>query len=359
MPPRPAKPRPSAQRPAQTPAPPSPRALIPIDGEPIRKKARRAYEKARRDLDQARVQLDQFQDQDRPAYERWMNTHFGQQLTALRELSRQVSEQQRIIAEVEDYLKHHEVSEAEAYAAVQQRRARSAEARPGPSPDPGNPPDFADQDAEAEWHGKSEEEAFNDFAKAFEEAFGQKFPPGMRPPAKPAKPDPAASVKELYRTLVRKLHPDKQATMTAQKLEWWHEVQAAYEDHDAERLATILSLVELSEGEPSAHTNVAMFQRLAARLKANLRDVKRQLTQHRRDPAWRFQQHPDLGVLAVEVRLEFESALRQLNLTFSEDDARIRDWADQALRWAGRRSRRMSKPAAKRRSPPGHNEFDF
>lgn len=355
MPPRPAKPRPAAQRPAQTPAPPSLRALIPIDGEPIRKKARRAYEKARRDLDQARVQLDQFHTQDRPAYERWMNTHFGQQLTALRELGRQVSEQQQIIAEVEDYLWNHEVSEAEAYAAVQRRRARSAEASSGPPPDPGIPPDFAEQDAEAEWHGKSEEEAFNEFAKAFEEAYRQKFPPGFRPPAKPA---PAASVKELYRTLVRKLHPDKQAMMTAQKLEWWHEVQEAYVDHDAERLATILGLVELSEGEPNAHTNVALFQRLAAQLKANLRDIKRQLTQHRRDPAWRFQQHPDLGAMAVEVRLEFESALRQLNLIFSEHDARIRGWADQERR-RGDRSRRMGKTAAKRRSPPGHDEFEF
>ena len=358
MPPRPAKPRPSAQRPSQTPAPPSPRALIPIDGEPIRKKARRAYEKARRDLDQARVQLDQFHDQDRPAYERWMNTHFGQQLTALRELSRQVSEQQQTIAEVEDYLWNHEVSEAEAYAAVQQRRARSADARPGPPPDPDQPPDFAEQNAGADWHGKSEEDAFKEFVKAFEEAYRQKFPPGFRPPAKPAKPAPGASVKELYRTLVRKLHPDKQAMMTAQKLEWWHEVQEAYADHDVERLATILGLVELSEGEPSAHTNVALFQRLASRLKANLRDIKRQLTQHRRDPAWRFQQHPDLGAMAVEVRPEFESALRQLNLTFSEHDARIRDWADQEHR-RGDRSRRMGKTAAKRRSPPGHNEFDF
>ena len=358
MPPRPAKPRKSAQRPSQTPAPPSPQALIPIDGEPIRKKARRAYEKARHDLDQARVQLDQFHTQDRPAYERWMNTHFGPQLTALRELSRQVSEQQQTIAEVEDYLWNHEVSEAEAYAAVQRRRARSASAGPPPEPDRGNPPDFADPDAEAEWDGKSEEEAFNEFAKAFEEAYRQKFPPGFRPAAKPAKPAAAASVKELYRTLVRKLHPDKQATMTAQKLEWWHEVQAAYADHDAERLATILGLVEMSEGEPSAHTNVALFQRLAARLKANLRDIKRQLTEHRRDPAWRFQQHPDLGALAAEVRLEFESALRQLNFTFSEHDARIRDWADPERR-RGDRSRRLGKTAAKRRSPPNHNEFDF
>ena len=50
--------------------------MIPIDGDPIRKKARKDYEKARRDLDKARLQLDQFHTQDRPAFDRWLNANF-------------------------------------------------------------------------------------------------------------------------------------------------------------------------------------------------------------------------------------------------------------------------------------------
>ena len=121
----------SKARPARPASRPNPRALILIDGEPIRKKARKAYEKARRDLDNARLQLDQFYTQDRPAFQRWMNTTFGQQVTALRELSRLVSEKQQLIAEIDYFAWEQGVSEAEAFAAVLRRREQP-EAPPVP-----------------------------------------------------------------------------------------------------------------------------------------------------------------------------------------------------------------------------------
>lgn len=337
----PAKPRLTARRSPSKTTPASPRALIPINGEPIRKQARKAYEKARRDLDQARLQLDQFHTQDRPAFQRWMNTTFGRQVTALRELSRLVREKQDLIAEVEDFVWEHDVTEAVAYAAVQHRREHPAEADPTPSPkDDG--PGSAGAHAKSRFKDLSDEEAYEKFAHAFEEVFGDRLPPGFLPPGPPPKPIQTASVKELYRTLVRKLHPDTQATMTAQKLEWWHEVQDAYAQNDAERLAMILSQIEMSDGEPSGHTSVAMFQRLTTRLKANLREVKRQLSSSRSDPAWNFSEQADSRVLAGRVRLEFLDALRQLNFTLAQHEARLRDWADQARELSERRFWRAS-----------------
>ena len=352
MPTKPAKLRPSAKQ-SSLKAARNPRALIPIDGEPIRNKARKAYEKARRDLDHARVQIDEFRTQHQPAFQRWINTNFGSQLTALRELREQVSEQQRLIAEVENYIWNHDVREAVAYAAVQHRREHPEEA------DPTLPHEPNSKKAEAEFDGRTEEEVFNEFIKDFEETFGQKFPPGFLPPKPSAKPTPTASVKDLYRTLVRKLHPDKQATMTAQMLEWWHEVQAAYADNDAERLAMLLSQVELSEGEPTSHTSVGMFQKLAAQIKVSLREVKREITQLRRDPAWKFSQGTEHGLLTHQTRFEFEEALGQLRLSFVSNEAVLRDWAEQATLWKERHARATSKTSTKRRSSPGQKEFGF
>src|ERR1017187_6369352 len=53
---------------------------------------------------------------------------------------------------------------------------------------------------------------------------------GMGPSARPAAPVLAGKrLKELYRAVVRRLHPDSQQEMTAQKTEWGHHAQAAYE----------------------------------------------------------------------------------------------------------------------------------
>ena len=264
---------------------------------------------------------------------------------ALRELREQVSEQQRLIAEVENYMWDHDVSEAVAYAAVQHRREQPVEADPKPAPDDNDDPWPGDTQSKARFKDLSDEEAYEKFAHAFEEVFGERLPPGFLPPKPSAKPTPTASVKDLYRTLVRKLHPDKQATMTAQMLEWWHEVQDAYADNDAERLALILSQVEMSEGEPTAQTSVAMFQRLVAQLKTNVREVRREISSSRRDPAWKFTEQTDYGILAGRVRLEFEDTLRELKFALTQYEAHLRDLADQAREI---RERRYWRPNQRR-----------
>ena len=115
----------AGKRPAPPPPPPPPsdsRAVIPIDGDPIRKKARKDYEKARRELDKARLQIEQYHTQDRPAFARWLNANFGKFLTEIRELSRQAHEKHRLLSEISDYIWSHNVSEVEAYLAVMFRR---------------------------------------------------------------------------------------------------------------------------------------------------------------------------------------------------------------------------------------------
>ena len=383
--PRPIYPRPPTPRPAFKPAPahaqaPRPaRALIWIDGDPIRSKARKEYEKARRDLDKARVQIEQFRTQDVPAFGRWMNATFGPQLTESRELSRQLAEQSALLREIDDYMYVFGVGPGEAYAAVMHHREHPEETPPKPPPrggpgaprGPGGPGDFMDDEGEDDededgpgFDPRSDEAIYAQFAKAFEQAFGQPPPPGFRPPGPPPKPTRTASVKDLYRALVRKLHPDTQATMTPQKLEWWHEVQEAYADNDAERLEVILNLIEMSEGEPTAQTSVSLLKRIIARLKASLRDVKREVTEHRRDPAWKFTTRDDREVLAARIHRELAVQLEHLHHAYAADESLLRRYAADARRRAERAPFRAKTPP-KRPPPPGHqhppgqNEFFF
>ena len=382
--PRPIYPRPPTPRPAFQPAPasahaPRPtRALIWIDGDPIRSKARKEYEKARRDLAKARVQIERFQTQDQPAFTRWMNATFGQQLTETRELSRQLAEQGALLAEIDDYMFVFGVGPGEAYAAIMHHRAHPEDAPPQPPPrgdpggprGPGGPRSFMDDEDDEDkndpnFDPRSDEAIYEQFARAFEQAFGQTPPPGFRPPGPPPKPTRTASVKDLYRALVRKLHPDTQATMTPQKLEWWHEVQEAYADNDAERLEVILNLIEMSEGEPTAQTSVSLLKRIIARLKASLREVKREVTARRRDPAWNFTTSADRETLAARIHRELALQLEHLHRAYAADEIILHRFADDARRHTERIQARAKKPAPKRppppgpKRPPGQNEFYF
>src|SRR5258708_1552100 len=65
---------------------------------------------------------------------------------------------------------------------------------------------------------------------------GRAEPPGSgqkhsRPTSAAAVPVPTREsdrLKELYRTLVRQLHPDRNPKQSAREREFWHQVQAAY-----------------------------------------------------------------------------------------------------------------------------------
>jgi hypothetical protein len=101
--------------------------------------------------------------------------------------------------------------------------------------------------------------------------------------------------------------------MTSQKLEWWHQAQAAYEKGDTHQLEVILSLCEITEKGTTAHTSLSILQRITRQLKSSFNQLKRELAKHRRDPAWNFSQRKDLDQLALRIRgslLEEASALK-------------------------------------------------
>ena len=153
--------------------------------------------------------------------------------------------------------------------------------------------------------------------------FFRKFGPGARPQANHgpraglhteavAPAHASTRLKELYRTVVRRLHPDSQREMTAQKTEWWHQAQAAYVAGDVEQLEVILTLCEIGDSGTIAHTSASLLQRITAQLKNSLREIKRQLAGRRRDPAWNFSRRADHDVLAVQTRRSLMEDLERM-----------------------------------------------
>ena len=167
----------------------------------------------------------------------------------------------------------------------------------------------------------------------------------------PASATGTGRLKELYRRVVRCLHPDKQQEMTAQKTEWWHQAQAAYEAGDVEQLEVILTLCDIGESGTTAHTSVSALQRITATLKSSLREIKRQVSRYRHEPAWDFSRKTNREALTERVRSDLMHDLQQMR-------QRLRTFQELIGRWkAAAAGRQMS--ARERRRSSSNMEFGF
>ncbi len=332
--------------------------MVRVDGTRIRTKIKKDYEKALRDLENARRVLDRFQQTDQPQFSRWMSSHFGALLTELRELNLKRAADDAIVFMVENEVMFSGISYARAYKRVMERQEN-------PEPPPPPPPPGGEGDGKRDPFGAGPDwEDPDDMEEAmkaiFEEMFGAagsdfdpRDPRGSRfgPQTKSAAPAHASKrLKELYRAVVRRLHPDVHRDMTAQKTEWWHQAQAAYEAGDAEQLEVILTLCEMGESGTTAHTSASLLQRITAQLKNSLRELKRQINQWRQEPAWNFSQRTDHLVLADQVRRELRGELMAMRRHWMETQEMIAQW---------KAATEKAKPPRRRKAPPPNPEFPF
>lgn len=310
-----------------------------VDGAVIRKKIKKDYEKALRDLDKSRRQVDQFQHTDLPEFTRWLNANFGTLLTELREVSQKLAANEALVFLVQNEVMFGANSYARAYQRVMQVQenpeppATESDDPAGRQRDPlGARPEAGGEDGEGDPLG-----AF------FDEIFGEFGPGKSRHDPQAAPVDGTARLKELYRALARRLHPDSQREMTAQKTEWWHQAQAAYEAHDTEQLEVILTLCEIGDSGTTAHTSASRLQRITAQLKTSLRELKRQLAGKRKDPAWSFSLRTDHEVLAVQMRRALRGELQGLREHWQRTQELIATWKTAAERLKPARCRKHTR----------------
>src|SRR5258705_7599588 len=95
-------------------------------------------------------------------------------------------------------------------------------------------------------------------------------------------------LKTLYRKLVRQLHPDRNRNQGWREREFWHEVQAAYQARDLDRLEAVAGRVEMGLNGASAALSVHTLFRLTGDLLRELAGLKKQGGRARRDFGWKF-----------------------------------------------------------------------
>ncbi len=306
-------------------------ALIRLNTGSIRNKALKDYKKAERDLDRSKQQLKRFHEEDIPGFRSWIHQTFGHLLSRQRELIQAIDEKKNTLFDIETLSFRYHLSKAVAYKKLLWRRAHPTEAaeedrqweeameRKREKQKQSHKHDFfADEDEEDDADFLDPEAPFSpddfsnipdaaweDFCDYFEDLTG------VRPPAR-NNPVPKAenkTVKELYRSIVRRLHPDHHGQMSEGGKRLWHEAQAAYRRKDTNTLYNILARCDGEESGLGAHSAVSLIQNLTRQLKQTLRSTKQEIKQVKSNPAWDFKTRAKDPKFSNGIRRELEAEI--------------------------------------------------
>jgi hypothetical protein len=327
--------------------------IVIIDQAPIRRTLAGECTVAMGLLEQARIGWHRFEREDRPAFIRWRAREFGVLLSEAREVEDRIRDAQALVYEVEMEMRRRFQDPYTAYQRVMFRRAHPTA--------PENEETFRPQREEAGATRKvsdfEKEALFQDWVQKFLGTSPDKlddhvytstfemFKAHMFVSARDesrvanerkraAEPKPTVSafepessgdeaditaddrVKQLYRTLVRRLHPDLRADGSAQVSTLWHEVQEAYAANDIAHMEILIALCDIQANELGEGTSLSQMRSVLEELHRSLRALNKMLLEAEGEDAWDFARSgPNDGLrLRVERQLKSELATRKTRL---------------------------------------------
>ncbi len=135
-------------------------------------------------------------------------------------------------------------------------------------------------------------------------------------------------VKELYRVLVRRLHPDLRDDASAAVSGLWHEVQEAYAASDVAHMEILLALVDIESNNMGAQTSIGQMRAILVELERALRALEKSLLEAEGEDAWNFAQSGPNEELRVRVERQLKHGSRRTQHAPRRSDAKpSRAWA--------------------------------
>ena len=329
-------------------ADPKTRALTLLDSSSVRKKAVRECELARKKYDDAAAKWERYQTRDAPEFAHALALCAGPLREEMRVLLPKYEELSDLLQKVEDEMFFSGDGAAECLARIEAKDAEldeldDAEAAAqgdvqdfeGDAEDNGLGEDWADDAGVEEAEDASEGDAFDDLLRHLL---------GMAQRKKTVKPERerADRIKELYRELVRALHPDGGGHITDKRMRLWHEVQAAYRCGDLARLEFLHAQSGQAADLSSRAIPLSRLKALTALFKTSLRKLKRDMRAAKGDPAWGFS-----ALRADERSKLLRAAEAGLQADVNEVKERIRRMEEQLeeIRQPKKRSKRRRRHA--------------
>lgn len=348
-----------------------------VDNEPIWQSARASYTKAWTQMQVLEEKIDAYWRQDVPAYERWVHSHFGRELTELREAALDADDKKAFLDRVVYYEIRWGMSSLEAYA-----RAKSENEMTGaPDESSWTSDDSFGNDA---WEGEDAEydlqQAWRDLVSQICDGSSCEREPELRMvyemlseimaaefnldapdfetfKREVSRPDKemggnngqTEDPKKLYRKLARILHPDSGRAFSPREQRLWHQAQEAYKHGDSTGLEIVLSQLDLEDSSATDHRTVSGLRELEAETRRRTCMLEKELRALQRENCWGFtrKNEKQLKRLHERVARELRQALREVRSVLTSLEIELAD-----LETAHNRSLTRKKRPRKSKRPP-------
>jgi len=290
-------------------------ALILLDTDRLRRKAIGSLKRSRTAYSKAEKEWNNFLNEDTPAFKKWMNTIFGGQMTKCRELHEKMQYTSMLIDQInyENYITGdpHDVCYERVIDRIENpEKYRHEEEEPdatAPDEDPLNDMD----------------EEFGRFEDYLNELFDEedKGTESYTPSQKHRK----NRIKQIYRDLARRIHPDSCGEMSPEIKNLWHAVQEAYDREDLEQLEVLQAHLDLLDGHIAKTSTFSHIKELTGRFRHALKSLRATIRKGRKDPAWGFSTISDQKKAAMKrgVDSAFDSDIKMLMRQLSYLETRL------------------------------------
>ncbi len=315
-----------------------------LDQEALRNEVSGLCAHKMKELERLQAELNGFKDRDKPAYTQWIAANFGPILTELREIGTKLIEKSELAYEVEQEVFESACSYRKAYAIVMERRSNPSFQDPFSDPSSGDrefPPRHGADSAQATQEDE-DAEAFESALREYglhpgdldpdqyEEMFSTFRRETLRrhSSARPEGPSPArVRLKELYRLLVRRLHPDTRADSDPKASALWHEVQEAYETANLPRMEMLAAMTEDQAGAIHSKTPLSQLRMVVEELERGIRELATNIRRSKSEPAWNFSRLRNLSRLKRTTQTEMELTLEGQRWMLADLERLIAEWS--------------------------------
>ena len=346
------------------------RRIVLLDQQPLREEAGGEAKRFMREVHEHSEKLAEFDRTIRPAYERWESENLGPLLDEERRLNAQIAELEHRInfADFESLFTGRdpfEIFEETGREAEEEESIPEANEEPQHEPDPD-----ADFDPEERDFRSYVRFIFGDdpdelgpakYKRLFEDYRRWRAKMGgVRSPGRPQEKDIPARVKEIYRILVRRLHPDTgRDRSNPQTRKLWDDLQEAYAALDLERMEVLLAITDLHEGGSSVRSTLYHLRQVARQLRSQLDGLKVRLRQIKKSPAWTFWHAKDRQSAGEKIRATVVTRIRAAKQQLSILEKEVQRWKEQANRHRERSAKSSPKKSKNKNFDDGQQLFDI